>query len=499
MTASVDHILKVLRTHLPNNLAISIKEESLSKIIPGLLNPLFRELCDSVTTNRKLLSQAPTFPCTLQFTSSSSNNNSSNNTIEGPQVSVGLWNAVLPWETAMGLSHVDLNSYDCNNNNNSNTHNNELKKLPTGMLFASQGLINATSDLKGGFAPMTHYLSFWSGAIRQPIDVLFLQGKRPIRVEATYARRQRGALAKELVGGLDAKDANAPTKNKFWCLNKDVQKLDPLPQFLNDVAEQEEPKAKKNSSSSTTFLDLFYDSSSHESKSFSVQCPVHKNAPMLVLELPENFIKNHVVPSNVATENISKKQSYVELRLGQEICDDIDHKMMIATNFLPVLQEATNLTLKRLCGEVLQKGAKHIREARSNNRDPGNKKILLNEMLYQKSTWTVDDTEFLILASKLGLADYEMLGTTWDVLADAIDRDDRYLEAKEDANQKGGGGSIVFEQNSSSSDNNNNDEEEDDNNNGIDHREISFNMIRELIQDGSVPIPHSIKGILQDK
>lgn len=511
MTAPVEHLLKVFRTFLPNNVAAVARTDPLAVTVPQILNPMMRELIDD-SESRRRLAAAPAFPCKLRklsvasntkqntnrdvsstFIGSNSNVSSSsaakaNNfvTVEN-ETNIALWSAVLPWETSLGLSHVKLNSYYSRGNDASSSTetNKSLENIPRGMLFVSRGIEEATSDLNGEFVKWAPNQSFWSGAIRQSIDVLFVQSKKPIPKKATLARRDDGEIAAVL---------SDPFRNGYGCRVQDVQRLDPFERFNNKEEEATLSPESKNSEKKKTkslpqhVYDFVFEENSSSSRSYSVLCPKSANAPFFVLELPGGFTEEKIIRPASSSSSSSKNndsQSYVELELGEEICKDIDTKMMIERHFVPVLKAATNEILKRMCREVLQRGAKYVLEEMEGQRRSEETKLGFGKTNDDKTTsennndnkiaheWSDEDTEFLCMSTRLSLTDFELCGTAWDVLADYISRHDENVLQQEQQGEKEEKVKFFF-----------------------DKLPQSFDQIWKLMNDGSLCLPDSIMRLM---
>ena len=523
MASPVDHILKVFRSQFNNKLASTAKTEPIAVTVQQYLLPVMRELVDDSENRSRIANRAtPAFPCTLQKRTVTETPTGMKSTITN-KCSVALWNSVLPWETALGLSHVDLFKYqpnkkDTTNSDENNQDKKEIAQLPHGMLFTSRGIIEATSDLKGNFVPNAP-LNFWSGAIRESIDVLYLQSKQPLPHRVTYLRRKEGELSETLTESL---------RNGYGCKTKDVMKLDPFPEQEeksplkkkkekeNNEAAVGESSTSKNSSSMFSFI-FGGDDAHHQQRSHSANSPPTKNAPFFVLELPAGFIeKNLTSNGNESTEDKkqqkttsmmnplkytsskNQEQCYVELVLGKEIADDIDKKMLFANTILPIFQESVNTTLRRMCTEVLQRGAKYVREV---NRDKmkrrggsmhgsKNKNEVDNDD-DDEHLWTDADTEFLCLASRLAVSDYDLLFSAWDCLADYIHREEML---QKNGQEECGFFDLALREKEGG------EQEDNDGCGAVVHnvREKSFDMIWELIHDGSVILPHSIIQVMNN-
>jgi hypothetical protein len=152
-------------------------------------NSLKHVLRDIISFSEEIaLSEKPRFDATLQLRALQNGNSIGNYSTD-----ISVWTAVLPWETARGLSCVPASAFACGE-----------RDPERGMLFADP------SYGRGGG------LSFWSGAITTSIDVAFLRCVDPHRT-----------LKAELESIIKAPLANRMLDVHYELL--DFAWLDPLP------------------------------------------------------------------------------------------------------------------------------------------------------------------------------------------------------------------------------------------------------------------------------
>lgn len=450
MTASVNSVLNLLRTRLPQNLMQRVSAQPLPEAVTEL-SALFGELADTVPQRSKLWDDAPVFDAKLQLRELSPASGQSVSAGVLAEKPLSLWNAVLPWETSLGLSYVSLEKASERLAALRKTESSSAEEaksssssspLPVpGMLFASAGITDVLSAKhqkelvhrigrsgrnsdgtdrgsdRGAFvkASAGDPLSFWSGGIVEPIDVLFLDGARPLPVEAVARNRDMGLLAKALAPAAETA-ATSPTSkgNYFWSAASEVGRLDPF------------PRSEGSGGGASAFASSFLSKMGHHQKSrpllHDVALPRSRAfAPFFVLELPDGACADFVAETKRQSSAAQSLALVVEL--SRPLCLDIDRKQLVLAHFCPALDAAASMVLRRLCSDVLQPGAHHVAAGRRNNNSGGaddGEEAPPSSPATGEHELSQDDVAFMRLCTRLSLGEPRLLMAAWELLADRL-------------------------------------------------------------------------------
>lgn len=443
MTSSVESVLHVLRSRLNQSLLSQLNRQPLAEAVPQYVE-LLRELADTVPDRTKLWEDAPVFDASLQLCSPANRGSrdgiapNKHGVVVLAEQPLSLWNAVLPWETSLGLSYVALSravspscssapeKQDDDKNSNSSGSDSQLsaevpeakatekkrsRSAVPGMLFASMGLTDASSPKhlasRESFVKVSESepVSFWSGGIVEPIDVLFLDNNIPVPLEAVSRSRDHGPLAKALAEA----HYSSPLRH--------VARLDPFPSSSGATATEAAAAAAASSLSSVSIFGRSLKKTLVHDVSLP---PERKRAPFFVLELPDGACKQLLLNSSSSTAGGSDDQDSsrltVSVRLSRPLCLDIDRKQLISTHFCPAIDSGASILLRRLCSEVLQPGAHHVHAAHQQQQPS-----------HPFHTLSPVDVELVSLCCRMGVGDARHVMAAWELLADSVSRQMRQL------------------------------------------------------------------------